>query len=161
MRNSADLDKHRVKRILARIKVPLEVLVEKFKDQIEATVVLHHVTKTAQRAMAAVRVMRSREPTDRRDNALDNVRVLKLLEERDLAERSARHPFVLQLEADFLSTDGPAGLVSCVCGVGDSQMDGDQALTFIATKSPVTRSLPLYTTPYAPSPCDWPFSTFV
>ena len=73
-------------------------------------------------------------------------------------ERGARHPFVLQLEVDSqLTRVSVKSRHLCLWCWGQS-IDGELALTFIATKSPVTRLLPLYTTPHAPSPCDWHFT---
>jgi len=69
---------HRVQRAVARVQEPFQVLVEELEDQVEAPVVLEDVLEG------------------------DDVRVLELLEERDLPERGRRHTLVLELEPDLL-----------------------------------------------------------
>eukprot|EP00618_Florenciella_parvula_P002231 CAMPEP_0119499670 /NCGR_PEP_ID=MMETSP1344-20130328/22058_1 /TAXON_ID=236787 /ORGANISM="Florenciella parvula, Strain CCMP2471" /LENGTH=289 /DNA_ID=CAMNT_0007535685 /DNA_START=389 /DNA_END=1256 /DNA_ORIENTATION=+ len=72
---------------LDRVEVALEVLVKELEDQVQTARLLHDVAER------------------------DDVRVLELLEERDLTERGRRHALVLELEANFLHGDDVAILL--------------------------------------------------
>ena len=69
------------------VNVALKIFIKKFEDQIQLMVVLLHVTQA------------------------DDIGVLQLLEERDLAERRARDALVLALEFDLFERRDLAGLL--------------------------------------------------
>jgi hypothetical protein len=99
----AKLERNRLALCVSGLHVALQVDIEKFKHEVELLIRVDNIQQPGDSTASVINQPQRR--WSRIGYAPNDIVILELFEQRDLADRGTRYPFVLRLEPDLLERD--------------------------------------------------------